>query len=637
MAKQTFAELEGEMAELLESFIVESNEIFEKLGPDLLSLETNPENAELHNRIFRAVHTIKGTSSFLGIEQVTELAHNFEDVLNKIRRKELQVTQERMDVMFLAFDNLKELLSRVEQRNGDPMDLNEIIGQLQLIAANKPLNITTDKNSDNKESDAIQETILEDVAPIEDEVFSVENDNDENEPILIDHSLKENIAPSGKAKQAETQSQGTQTSQSNQALQSKTSDTTIRVEVARLDELMNLVGELVLGRNRLSQINFRMNETFEGNPITRDLADTSSQVDLITTELQMAVMKTRMVPIAKVFNKLPRLVRDLSRELSREIDLQIYGEETELDKSIIEAINDPLVHILRNSADHGIESPEDRVKAGKSAKGTVIVKAENEGNHIVISIQDDGKGIDTEKIKNKAIEKGLITVQQAAEMSKREALNIIFAPGFSMAAKVTNVSGRGVGMDVVKTNISKLKGIVDIESEIGVGSKFIIKLPLTLAIIQGLLVQSSGETIAIPLNSVLEVVRVRKEDIETIHGYEVIRLRDTVLPLARLGQVFSVDFHVKQNEWQYIVVVGLAEERLGIAVDSLLGQREVVIKSLGDYLGTIAGIAGSTILGDGKVIMIIDVGQFMQMARTKTQVHSSYETEEKEASFAQAN
>ncbi len=637
MAKQTFAELEGEMAELLESFIVESNEIFEKLGPDLLSLETNPEDAELHNRIFRAVHTIKGTSSFLGIEQVTELAHNFEDVLNKIRRKELQVTQERMDVMFRAYDNLKELLGRVEQRNGDPMDLSEIIGQLQLIAANKPLNISGNEKSNSVKEIVSVEESAEYALQNDEESSLSDQDGDEQELTLLENTSKENSAPAEKAKQSEVQSQSTQATQSNQALQSKTSDTTIRVEVARLDELMNLVGELVLGRNRLSQINSRMNESFEGNPITRDLADTSSQVDLITTELQMAVMKTRMVPIAKVFNKLPRLVRDLSRELSREIDLQIYGEETELDKSIIEAINDPLVHILRNSADHGIESPEDRVKAGKSSKGTVIVKAENEGNHIVISIQDDGKGIDTDKIKNKAIDKGLITAQQAAEMTKREALNIIFAPGFSMAAKVTNVSGRGVGMDVVKTNITKLKGIVDIESEVGVGSKFIIKLPLTLAIIQGLLVQSSAETIAIPLNSVLEVVRVRKEEIETIHGYEVIRLRDTVLPLARMGQIFSVDFQVKMNEWQYIVVVGLAEERLGIAVDSLLGQREVVIKSLGDYLGTIAGIAGSTILGDGKVIMIIDVGQFMQMAKTKTQTHSSFKSQEKEASLAEAN
>ncbi len=630
MANQTFAELEGEMAELLESFIVESNEIFDKLGPDLLELETNTENAELHNRIFRAVHTIKGTSSFLGIEQVTELAHNFEDVLNKIRRKELQVTQERMDVMFQAYDNLKELLARVEQRNSELMELTEIIAQLQLIAANKPLT--------NSAAQPEPATVAPpEVVSAEDETVDADHEHDENDTVLVEDPIKENLVLAEKAKQADVASPAASASQSSQTQQSKASDTTIRVEVARLDELMNLVGELVLGRNRLSQINFRMNESFEGNPITRDLADTSSQVDLITTELQMAVMKTRMVPIAKVFNKLPRLVRDLSRELAREIDLQIYGEETELDKSIIEAINDPLVHILRNSADHGIESPEDRVKAGKSAKGTVIVKAENEGNHIVISIQDDGKGIDTDKIKNKAIEKGLITALQAAEMSRREALNIIFAPGFSMAAKVTNVSGRGVGMDVVKTNIAKLKGIVDIESEVGVGSKFIIKLPLTLAIIQGLLVQTSAETIAIPLNSVLEVVRVRKEEIETIHGYEVIRLRDTVLPLARMGTIFSMDHQMKSTEWQYIVVVGLAEERLGIAVDSLLGQREVVIKSLGDYLGTISGIAGSTILGDGKVIMIIDVGQFMQMARTKTQSHPSFSIAETEESLAQAN
>jgi two-component system chemotaxis sensor kinase CheA len=509
------------------------------------------------------------------------------------------------------------------------MDLVEIIGQLQLIAANKPLN-----NLVVQSAPAVEVPLVDAVA--EEEAADADQDHDESDVVLIEDHTKENPVVAEKTKQTDAPPPSAPTNQSAQT-QAKASDTTIRVEVARLDELMNLVGELVLGRNRLSQINFRMNESFEGNPITRDLADTSSQVDLITTELQMAVMKTRMVPIAKVFNKLPRLVRDLSRELAREIDLQIYGEETELDKSIIEAINDPLVHILRNSADHGIESPEDRVKAGKSAKGTVIVKAENEGNHIVISIQDDGKGIDTEKIKNKAIEKGLITAVQAAEMSKREALNIIFAPGFSMAAKVTNVSGRGVGMDVVKTNIAKLKGIVDIESEIGVGSKFIIKLPLTLAIIQGLLVQTSAETIAIPLNSVLEVVRVRKEEIETIHGYEVIRLRDTVLPLARMGSIFAMDYEMKSSEWQYIVVVGLAEERLGIAVDSLLGQREVVIKSLGDYLGTIPGIAGSTILGDGKVIMIIDVGQFMQMARTKTQSHSSFSIVEEEGSLAQAN
>jgi two-component system chemotaxis sensor kinase CheA len=376
---------------------------------------------------------------------------------------------------------------------------------------------------------------------------------------------------------------------------------------------MNLVGELVLARNRLSQMAFQVNTQYEDVPISKELTDTSSQIDYITTELQMAVMKTRMVPVAKVFNKLPRLVRDLCRDMEKEIDLQIFGEETELDKTIIEELNDPLVHILRNAADHGIETPDARRKAGKPSRGVVIVKAEHEGNHIVISIQDDGKGMDPDKLKGKGVEKGLITEAQAREMSDRDAFNLIFAPGFSTAQKVTNVSGRGVGMDVVRTNITKLKGIIDIESKIGAGSKFIIKLPLTLAIIQGLLVEGGKEIFCVPLGSVLEVVRAQAKDIQTIQRREVLRLRDTVLPLARISSVMQAHTNGKSTEWLYIVVVGLADQRLGIVVDSLLGQKEVVIKTLGAYLGSVPGVAGSTILGDGRVIMIIDVGQFMKL------------------------
>lgn len=584
-----FPEYDGEMAEILDSFIVESNEILEKLGNDLVALEQTPDDKELHNVIFRAVHTVKGTSSFLGFEQLTELAHSFEDVMNKIRHGELNVTPARMDVMFRAFDLLKELLLRIEQRNGTPLELEEIKSRLSAIASG---------------NDSAQEQPVQNLPP---EIHSEE----EEEPSAYEVDEPEKKDETRKAVH-ERESQEVHSAHHQPA---RTIESTIRVDVTRLDELMNLVGELVLGRNRLAQLNFTLNEKFEGDVLMKDLAETSSQVDLITTELQMAVMKTRMVQIAKVFNKLPRLVRDLSRELSREIDLQMSGEETELDKSIIEEINDPLIHILRNAADHGIESEEDRLAKGKPAKGTIEITAEHEGNHIVISIKDDGKGIDPEKIKKKAIEKGIITEQQAAEMSKKEAQNLIFAPGFSTAEKVTNVSGRGVGMDVVKTNISKLKGIVDIESEVGVGSKFIIKLPLTLAIIQGLLVETNKEVFALPLNSVLEVVRLRKSDIDTIHGREVICLRDSVLPLARFNTIFNVDIQKKQSEWDYIVVVGIAEERLGIVVDSLLGQREVVIKSLGEYLGAIPCIAGSTILGDGRVILIIDVAQFMEVAK----------------------
>jgi two-component system chemotaxis sensor kinase CheA len=302
------------------------------------------------------------------------------------------------------------------------------------------------------------------------------------------------------------------------------------------------------------------------------------------------------------------------KETGKELELIVAGKETELDKSIIEELNDPLVHLVRNAGDHGIESPADRRAAGKPEKGTITVRAEHEGNHIVISVGDDGHGMDPEKLKAKAIEWGVLKEAQAREMSSTDAFNLIFAPGFSTAAKVTNVSGRGVGMDVVRTNIIKLKGIIEIESELGKGSKFIVKLPLTLAIIQALLVEAAKEVFCIPLEEVLEVVRIEARDISTIGGREVVRLRKTVLPLARLHRVMGTTANgSKQDEWIYIVVVGLAQQRLGIVVDSMLGQKEVVIKSLGGYLGTVPGIAGSTILGDGRVIMIIDVGEMMKL------------------------
>ncbi len=373
------------------------------------------------------------------------------------------------------------------------------------------------------------------------------------------------------------------------------------------------MGELVLGRNRLAQISDQMKQTYEGSSIEKELSGTFSQLDFITTELQMAVMKARMVPMSKVFNKLPRLIRDLCRESGKKIELEIFGAENELDKSIVEELNDPLVHILRNAADHGIESPDDRIAAGKSETGRVTIQTRQEGNHMAITIADDGRGLDPEKLKAKATQRNLITEDQAREMSNSEACNLIFAAGFSTAEKVTNVSGRGVGMDVVRTNVQKLKGIIEIRSEIGKGTTLTIKLPLTLAIIQVLLAQVQKEVFSIPLNSVIEVVRIEKSNIQTIRGKEVIKLRDTILPLAWLSSVFNIPLNGTKRDWIYIVVIGLAEKRIGVVVDTLLGQKEVVIKSLGSYLGTVPGIAGSTILGDGRVIMILDIAPFMKL------------------------
>jgi two-component system chemotaxis sensor kinase CheA len=558
------------------------------------------------NSIFRAVHTVKGTSSFLGLEQMTQLAHSFEDVLNKLRRGEFQVSSEKMDVMFDAYDLMKVLLAQIEDRKIEPIDLSSILAQLRAIS---------------------QGTSIPAATPVPQSVPAVAADEDQedleedNENIAVHEGLPmaQPVAPAVPQQQAaSTPPPGVQAGAASthppDTPTSKAADTTIRVDVVRLDSLMNLVGELVLGRNRLTQISYQMNQEYEGVPLTKDLTETSSQIDFITTELQMAVMKTRMVPIAKVFNKLPRLVRDLVKETGKDIDLVVAGEETELDKSIIEELNDPLIHLMRNACDHGIESPSARRAAGKPEKGTVTVRAEHEGNHIVISVSDDGNGMDPEKLKTKAIEKGMITEAQGREMSRSDIFNLIFAPGFSTAAKVTNVSGRGVGMDVVRTNITKLKGIIEIESEWGKGSKFIVKLPLTLAIIQALLVEVAKEVFSIPLESVLEVVRIQPKDINTIGGREAVRLRNTVLPLARLDRVMGTSSNGGgHDEWIYIVVVGLAQQRLGIVVDSMLGQKEVVIKSLGGYLGTVPGIAGSTILGDGRVIMIIDVGELMKL------------------------
>uniref|UniRef100_UPI00261459C0 hybrid sensor histidine kinase/response regulator n=1 Tax=Hydrogenimonas sp. TaxID=2231112 RepID=UPI00261459C0 len=395
-----------------------------------------------------------------------------------------------------------------------------------------------------------------------------------------------------------------------------TMEQTIRVDVKRLDDLMNLIGELVLGKNRLLKIYDDVEERYEGEQFLEELNQVVSSVSLVTTDLQIAVMKTRMLPIGKVFNKFPRMVRDLSRELHKEIELVISGEETELDKSIVEEIGDPLVHIIRNSCDHGIESPEERVAKGKPAKGTVQLKAYNEGNHIIIEIVDDGKGLDPDMLKMKAMEKGLISEKEADQMSEKEAFMLIFKPGFSTAAKVTNVSGRGVGMDVVKSNIEKLNGIIEIDSESGKGTILKLKIPLTLAIIQSLLVSVQEEYYAVPLASVLETVRITPDEIQSVEGRSVLRLRDEVLPLVHLADIFDVERVFSMGEHAYVVIIGLAESKLGLIVDSLVGQEEIVIKSLGEYLKGIEGIAGATIRGDGRVTLIVDVGALMDMAKS---------------------
>ncbi|MCX6151016.1 MAG: chemotaxis protein CheA [Ignavibacteriales bacterium] len=584
-----------DMKEIFESFVIETKEILEKLDLNLVDLEKRSQDTELLNDIFRSFHTVKGTAGFLGLDKLTFLTHHAEDILNKLRKLEVLLDDEIMNAILLAYDSMKELVLHIESNKNEEINVDEAVEALKIVlsrcesksAAQSDIEIETQTTA--IQSGEIQNKVSELV-----EVDEIPDLTCEITPEKINISKQEKIIEAAHKK----------------------GDNTIRVDVERLDELVNIVSELVLGRNRLSQIYHEASIDYEGTKLSRDLAETSRHMDLMTTELQLAVMKTRMIKIGKVFNKFPRLVRDLSKETKKDIELVIHGEETELDKTLIEEINDPLVHLVRNSIDHGVELPEDRIKKQKPAKGTITLAAEHEGNNIIITIQDDGKGIDPEKIKEKAIEKGLLNKERAKELTKQEIFNLIFLPGFSTAEKVTNISGRGVGMDVVKTNITKLRGIINVDSEVDKGTKIILKLPLTLAIIQGLLVGINKETVIIPLNSVIEVVRVSSEQIHTINKKEVIQLRDSVLPLINIHKLlFKFASNGHDRTWQYVVVVGIAEKRFGIKVDMLLGQKEVVIKSLGSYLGNIQGIAGSTIMGDGKVVVILDLAELINNLR----------------------
>ena len=640
-----------DMQELLEDFLVESFELIEQIDHDLVELESNPDDLELLNRIFRVAHTVKGSSSFLNFDTLTELTHHMEDVLNKARHGELKITADVMDVVLKSVDMMKGLLVSIRDNGNDSnsgIDISQICPQLTAISEGQSPTSATPA-PEPAAADIPPSAIPEDIDP---NTLSEDQINAEIERLLKVRKAEDEARRAAKAsgaapaaapepapaaapdkpdtadKPAAAAKPAGDGANAPAKASANASDQTIRVEVGRLDYLMNLVGELVLSKNRLLTIYNDVEERYDGEQFLEELNQVVSSLSLVTTDVQLAVMKTRMQPVAKVFNKFPRVVRDIGRDLNKQIDLIISGEETELDKSIVEEIGDPLTHIIRNSCDHGIEDPATRKAAGKPEKGTIELKAYNEGNHIVIEIIDDGKGIDADAIRIKAVERGIISENEADTMSNKEIYSIIFRPGFSMAAKVTNISGRGVGMDVVKTNVEKLHGVIDIDSEIGKGTTLKLKIPLTLAIIQSLLVGTQEEIYAIPLANVNETVRVPVDNIYTIEGKNVLRLRDEVLSLVRLSDLFGVKQVLESGDQTYVVVISVAETKLGIIVDNLIGQEEIVIKSLGSYLANIDGIAGGTIRGDGRVTLIVDVGVIMDMAKeVKVDIKSSMSAE----------
>lgn len=569
--------------QIIAEFVAESRERLADVENQLLAIETagSDMDIELVNEVFRAVHSIKGAAGFLGFDTLSQLAHSLENVLNLVRNRQLVPDGQVTDVLLRSSDTLRKMIDDVEHSN--EVEITQYLDLLQQIVAGLAAQEAGQDVAAAKNRPA---------APLTPALAAVPDHHDE---------------PTPPAPKPEASTTRPAPATGPLPVAPPAVDTNIRVPVTVLDRLMNLAGELVLARNRLLQ-------TVAG--ADHSVLDTvASRVDQVTSELQETIMQTRLQMVGNVFNKFPRVVRDLSNLLGKQCQLTLEGQEVELDKSIIEAISDPLTHLIRNSVDHGIETPEDRMRAGKGPMGTVALRAFHQAGKVNISISDDGRGIDVARIREKAIARGLLPADQLREMPDREILQLIFRPGFSMAEKVTQVSGRGVGMDVVKTNIEKLGGTVAVDTQVGVGTTFTIKLPLTLAIVPALIVRCEGRRFAVPQANISELVRVKASEasarIQRIKSAEVLRLRGTLLPLVRLNEALGGSESLapagEARVWN-IIVVEAGHLRYGLIVDGLHDSEEIVVKPLGRHVKDCPCLAGATILGDGTVALILDVG-----------------------------
>ncbi len=577
-----------EMREIIDEFIVESGELMDNVIQDIVVIEQN-QDEEVVNSIFRAVHTIKGTSSFLGFNALSQLAHKGEDVLGVIRKGEMVIDQTVADILLESFDLMKAMIEDIRDNGSENHDAAHVIARLAYLL--DPARKDFQQPAERKK---IGEILVEENIIIESERDEVlKKQETEKDKKFGEIAVEEQLVTDAQLNRVLVK-QKTQ----------KSEEQSIRIDVKKLDDLMNLVGELVLGKNRLILVNSLAKKGEDTEIVFDNLTDVTNYIEVITNELQLSVMRARLVPISKVFNKIPRMVRDLCSEFKKDIELKVEGEETELDRSLIEALHDPLIHIIRNSVDHGVEIPDQRIASGKNPKGLLSIRAYNEGNHVIIEIFDDGKGINIQAVKDKVREKGLMSEAELATLSPKEAMNLVFIPGLSTAQKLSKVSGRGVGMDVVRTNIEKMNGQAHIDCEEGKWTKLTIKLPLTLAIMRALIVKVSQEFFAIPLNTVTELVKIREGLIKTVDKNEVLVLRNTVIPIVDLRRAF---FFNGDEDGGYLVICNIGEKTIGIKVHSVIGQEEVVIKPLGEFLKDIKGISGATIRGDGKVILILDI------------------------------
>ncbi|PCJ33144.1 MAG: chemotaxis protein CheA [Gammaproteobacteria bacterium] len=630
--------------EILQDFLVEAEEILEGLNEELVELENQPNDSELLNSIFRGFHTIKGGAGFLSLDAMVALCHKCEDLFNILRQGERVVDANMMDTFLKVLDILNTMFAETKSgqfpTSADPEVLNQLSHYLNsdVVAEPEPV-IETPAAASSAEGDDITdeefESLLDqlhgegspgdnaskpppaapaggdDITEEEFDAFLDELDQSKKEeakatpvsatpPPAVEKPAAK-IAATASAKQNKP-------AEAKAAASPKPAETTVRVDTQRLDDIMNMVGELVLVRNRISTLESALHD--------EEMAKAVSNLAVVTGDLQMAVMKTRMQPIKKVFGRFPRVVRDLARTLEKDINLELRGENTDLDKNLVEALADPLVHLVRNSVDHGIEMPDVREAAGKSRQGLVVLSAAQEGDHILLMISDDGAGMDANVLRRKAVEKGMIDEDAASRLTDSESYALIFAPGFSMKAEISDISGRGVGMDVVKTSISKLNGVIEIVSELGVGTTLTIKVPLTLAIMPTLMVMLGEQIFAFPLVSVNEIFHLDLTKTNVVDGQQTIIVRNKTLPLFYLRKWLTESFsNLEPSDGEptieHVVIVNVGTQRVGFVVDKLIGQEEVVIKPLGALLHGTKGLAGATITGDGSIALILDFPELM--------------------------
>lgn len=645
------------MDDLLSEFLTETSESLEVIDAELVRFEAEPNDQGILNNVFRLVHTIKGTCGFLGLPRLEAVAHAGETLLGKFRDGTIEVTPPAVTLVLESIDQIKVLLGHLESHETEPEgDDAELIKRLERAAEGDleaapskaeaaPAEAKTDKKSDDSSKKARPDDLPADArwdedlgrelrpgevslaeleaafASVEVEDFSNPPDQSEDEqaeaataesaPVI---ELDQPAEPGDLAAllDAGAGADAGQKTDSPRASQS------IRVNVDVLEHLMNMVSELVLTRNQLLQMVRAMEDSEFKTPLQR--------LSNVTGELQEAVMKTRMQPIGNAWKKIPRIVRDASNDLGKQIKLVMEGDQTELDRQVLELIRDPLTHMIRNSCDHGIELPSDRMAVGKPEAGTIVLRAYHEGGHIHIELRDDGAGLKTARIRQNAIDKGVVTAEEAANMTDAQVHRLIFAPGFSTAEKVTNLSGRGVGMDVVKTNIELIGGAVDLTSREGEGTTFVIKIPLTLAIVSALIVGSGGQRFAVPQLSVVELVRTGSNNenrIENINGTKVLRLRDRLLPVLPLNSALKLEDDKDETSNRFVIVMQVASQKFGLVVDEVFDTEEIVVKPISSLLRDVTEYSGSTILGDGSVIMILDPNGIARLAAFDTSKSSN--------------